>query len=414
MIDKITKLKTRQSLIDALDEYTNLQVISVFNIDKFARINAIYGHKTGDQVLRYAANELQNSFGEGYTIYRSNGATFTILCNYKTEMFKSFIDHVESFLDNLKKKKIKIFGKDIWFHMSVGVAHGLDDTLNLAGIDVLDLAEAALSSAKKYKKQLLVANMKDFKPINYEEEFKNITDIKDVLINNRLTPHFQAIQNVKTGKIEKYECLARIELEGKIISPYFFMDIAKDLNMYDIVTRTMILKSVEFFVGLNANDDYNELEFSINFNDSDLSNLSTQTLLLNALSKYRFGHKFIMEILEDEIENNLNNTTKFIKKIRSYGVKIAIDDFGSGYSSYKRVRELKPDILKIDGDVIKDIKDPSTYLYIEGIVAFAKEIGCKVVAEYVEDQEIYEQVQRVGIDFAQGYYIAKPSPKLVA
>jgi EAL domain-containing protein (putative c-di-GMP-specific phosphodiesterase class I) len=124
--------------------------------------------------------------------------------------------------------------------------------------------------------------------------------------------------------------------------------------------------------------------------------------------------KLIFELLEDKDTQDYEYVNNFISHARAFGVKIAIDDFGSGYSNFIRIIEFKPDIIKIDGSLIEDIvQSESNRKTVKAIKVFADSIGAKTVAEYVTNKKTYEIVDDIGIDYAQGFYIGKPEPKLI-
>ena len=122
------------------------------------------------------------------------------------------------------------------------------------------------------------------------------------------------------------------------------------------------------------------------------------------------GPWMIFELLESEGIENYKEVMHFIEQVKSYGAKIAIDDFGSGYSNFERMVELHVDFIKIDGSLIKNIdQNDDMRIIAKTIVNFAKELNIKTVAEYVHSEEVLNQVKILGVDFAQGYHIGKPS-----
>jgi EAL domain-containing protein (putative c-di-GMP-specific phosphodiesterase class I) len=121
--------------------------------------------------------------------------------------------------------------------------------------------------------------------------------------------------------------------------------------------------------------------------------------------------RVVFELLEDESIKDFSIVKKFITEIKTYGVKIAIDDFGAGYSNYERLLDYQPDILKIDGCLIRNIEESSYSLsVVKSIVTFAKEQNIQTIAEFIENEAIYKIVKELGVDFSQGYYFGKPAP----
>nr|WP_297890535.1 EAL domain-containing protein [Sulfurihydrogenibium sp.] len=120
------------------------------------------------------------------------------------------------------------------------------------------------------------------------------------------------------------------------------------------------------------------------------------------------------EILESEGIENYEDVSGFIKEVKSYGSKIAIDDFGSGYSNFAHMLKLDVDYLKIDSSLIKNIhQDKNSQIIVQTIVGFAKKLGIKTIAEFVHNREVFEKVRELGVDYSQGYYIGEPKPEIV-
>ena len=238
---------------------------------------------------------------------------------------------------------------------------------------------------------------------NIEHTIQMIELIDKAIQNDKIIPVYQAIQDVKTKKIYKYECLVRIQKDdGSLMSPFFFLDIAKQSDQYDIITKTMITKTFEYMKDKNC-------EFSINLSSIDIENKNTIKFLFEKLEKYKLNKRLIIELLEDETIRNFNEVLNFIKELKQMGIRVAIDDYGSGYSNLERIFQFEPDFIKIDGSIIKGIVDDKTKEAItKSAVYLAKEIGVKTIAEFVADKDIYDKCIEIEIDFLQGYYISEP------
>ncbi len=242
-----------------------------------------------------------------------------------------------------------------------------------------------------------------------KENIQKIHLVKRAIEEDRIVPYFQPILDNRTHEIAKYETLVRLVKEdGTVLSPFFFLDAAKSGNYYLQMTATLIDKVFSIF-------RYVESEVTINFSYLDMSSTVVCDTLFALLASYPDTAKRItLEILEDETIQNDTLFYDFIQKVRSYGVKIAIDDFGSGYSNFQRVMEISPDFVKIDGSIIKRIaEDLKSEIFARSINDFSHALGIKTVGEFVSDEAIFRKVQELGIDYTQGYFIAEPSDKLV-
>ncbi|MCF6172837.1 MAG: EAL domain-containing protein [Campylobacteraceae bacterium] len=223
-----------------------------------------------------------------------------------------------------------------------------------------------------------------------------------------IVPYFQPIYNLHTQKIEKYECLVRIvQKDGNIILPYEFLDIAIKSKQYFNITRNMITKSLELFKD-------KEYECSINLAVDDILNADIVAFIKQSIKNFPNPEKIVFEILEYDEIKNYDEIKKFIEQIHALGCKFAIDDFGSGYSNFTHIYELNIDFIKIDASLIKNIyNDKKSQIITKAIIDFASSLNIITIAEFVEDKKSLELLRKLGVDFIQGYYIGKPSDKII-
>ncbi|HIP21298.1 MAG TPA: EAL domain-containing protein, partial [Sulfurimonas sp.] len=216
---------------------------------------------------------------------------------------------------------------------------------------------------------------------------------------------FQVIVD-KDREIYKYESLVRlIEKDGSVMAPFFFLDVAKQGKYYTQISSIVLENSFKALEKVEA-------DISINLSAIDMENESIReeiyTLLHNSGEKAK---RVTFELLEDEEMKDFEVIKAFIVKVKSYGVKIAIDDFGSGYSNYERLLDFQPDIIKIDGSLVKNIESSKfSVSIVKSIIFFAREQGLCVIAEYVENETIFNILKDLGVEYFQGYYFGKPEP----
>jgi len=154
-------------------------------------------------------------------------------------------------------------------------------------------------------------------------------------------------------------------------------------------------------------------EFSINLTIEDILSKETTDYIYMKLENYSNSHNVIFEITESEEVNDYKIINNFIQNIKKFGVKIAIDDFGSGYANFEHILNIDADFIKIDGSLIKNInKDKNARIITEAIIAFSKKLGRKTITEYVHNEEVYEIVKSLGADYSQGFYFGIPSPDI--
>lgn len=191
---------------------------------------------------------------------------------------------------------------------------------------------------------------------------------------------------------------------GKVYTPYSFLDVAKKSKYYLALTRIMIQKTLHDF-------EYRKECVAINLSVEDIEDQETVLFIEKAIKNFPEPSRITFELTETEAIKDYVSIISFIKSVKDLGVKIAIDDFGSGYSNFAYLAQFNANILKIDGTIIKKIAtDTNTYQIAAAINDFAKRLGLQTVAEFVFDETTNNVVKDLNIDFAQGYYHAEPLP----
>lgn len=264
-------------------------------------------------------------------------------------------------------------------------------------------ADLAMTSAKKNQQTLLVYEPSLLLNAECANNIKWTKKLQQAIRNDKITPFYQPIVDNLTGEYRKYESLVRlIDEEGKVISPFFFLEIAKRTKYYRSITKTVLEKSFECFKVMQSS-------FSVNLTIKDIMDDETQETIFRLLEHYGIGERVVFEIVESEGIENYDRIILFIKTVKGYGCKIAIDDFGTGYSNFEYLLKLKADFIKIDGSLIKNLhNDDEAKILVATIVSFAKQLGMKTIAEFVSDEQIYTIVKEMGIDYSQGYYFGEP------
>ncbi|MDZ7819721.1 MAG: EAL domain-containing protein [Aliarcobacter sp.] len=237
----------------------------------------------------------------------------------------------------------------------------------------------------------------------YENNMHWTKKLKSAFINDNIEVYFQPLVNNRTLKVDKYECLVRlIEENGKVISPYFFLDISKKSNQYTKLTKIVLEKSFKKFENL-------PFEFSVNISYEDIESTDFLDFIKAMLKKYNVANRVVFEILEDENIKSYKLLVSFIDEVKALGCKVAIDDFGTGYSNFEHLLKMNVDYLKIDASLIKNVAiDETSYKITKTIIEFAKSLNLQTIAEYVENEEIFKIVRELGADYSQGYFFSEP------
>ncbi len=275
------------------------------------------------------------------------------------------------------------------------------------GVEALENAMYGLTKLLVTKQDFIVANnLVEQEQLEASKHLKTLKMVKDAIQNYNIVSYFQPIVDNKTRQIVKYESLVRlIDKDKNIISPFFFLDVAKKGKYYPQITSIVLNNSFEVL-------NHTNMDVSINISALDIEKKATREKIIGLLEINKAkAQRIVFEILEDEEAKDFALIKSFITQIKKFGVKIAIDDFGSGYSSFERILDYQPDILKIDGSLIKNIiTDDFSLSVVKTMVLFAQEQNMQVVAEYVENEEIFNVLCTLGVDYSQGYYFGKPAP----
>jgi diguanylate cyclase (GGDEF)-like protein/PAS domain S-box-containing protein len=399
LTDRLTSLGSRFKLLQELDnsnEQTNL--LALIDIDSFRGINNLYGQEFGDEVIKIVANLIFKALEKyDYKLFRIHADVFAVLS--RGDRFTIFLEKIKHAVDDINSNTVNIKSQKISISFTTSFARG--------DSNVLAYADSALKSAKKNKKLFEVYSDDIQITKEYEDNIYWVNTLKQAFKDDLIFPFYQPIYNYHTGKIEKYECLVRMINDGKIVSPNSFLDVAKKTKLYSKITITVIEKVINKFKNL----DY---EFSINLSVEDLLNSETMDFLYSMAKKENIFKRMVIEIVESEELQSFDEIHNILQRFKKAGSKIAIDDFGSGYSTFDYLIYLNADYVKIDGSIVKLIeKDERAKDIVKSIIEFAKKSNMKTIAEYVSSVEIDTIVSELGVDYAQGFYRGKPAEDII-
>ncbi|MCG3654318.1 EAL domain-containing protein [Aliarcobacter butzleri] len=392
-LDSLTNIGNRYKLIEDVSKSVN-PCISILDIVSFSDVNDFFGYKTGDNVLKIVARKIEELLidKENYKVYRDHSDTFCIVA--QNEDRDKFIKNIDEISKTIAKVPIVIKSRELYVQLSYVFSFESKENL-LETANIIKRYSQANKNIIIYDKALELEK-------DYEKNIFWTLKIKKALDEDKIVPYFQPIYNLKTNKIEKYEALVRLIDGNNVISPYYFLDISKKSKQYLQLTKTMIQKTFDYF----RDKDF---EFSINLTFEDIKSEYISSFIIELLKEYKIGHRVVFEIVESEEIDNFRKINEFFVTIREYGCKIAIDDFGSGYSNFEYLAKLNVDYIKIDGSLIKDILiNKSSQNIVSMLVNFAKGQNVKTIAEFVSNKDILNKVRELGIDYVQGYYIKEP------
>jgi len=385
-IDPVTEINNRIKFLEDIKEYKG-KTLLLINIRDFSKINLTYGAKFGDKTLKYVSSYIEEL--DIINIYRVYADEFAIIIEdafQAREIFKKINENIT--LDEIDYV-ISFYGS----------FRNIDE-------HSFEICEYAILDSKKIN--LINADNINYDKISiYRDNLSIIQKLKVALVSDRMKLYKQAIYSLKKKKITKYECLMRVEdSNGDILVPAQFMDILESMAIYSEYTKGIIYKSFKYF-------EHSDLEFSINLALTDIENYNTITFLKNMVISYPdVAKRCTIELLENEAVENFQLVNNFFREISSYGVKTALDDFGSGYSNFSYIFSLELDYIKIDGTIIQKLNDKKMDILVKTLVEMAHSLGMEVIAEFVSDEYIFDEIKRLDVDFAQGYLIGKPQEEI--
>ena len=390
-IDELTKLSNRRALEKFIKE-NRFQTLIFLDIDNFSEINDFFGTEIGNSVLIGVAEKLQ-IFGKehGFKIYRVGSDEFAVLC---IEEEKS-ITFLQTLIKEFSNMNLKDIDRDVSINVdfTFGVSTG-----KLASIAMSDIA---LHEAKNKKVRHVIYNNSLLAKDAHKKNIALSKQIRDAFKYDNFVLFYQPIYN-RNREIVKYECLIRLKDGDKYLTPYHFLDYAKKTKAYFEITKIVVDKSFERFRDL-------DISFSVNLSADDIVNQEIATYIEKRVKEFPKPQNITFEILESEEIQQFDKILDFLKKVRDLGVKIAIDDFGSGYSNFSYLLDIKPDYLKIDGSIIKGIAtQKNSYLIAKSIVDFSKASNFTIIGEFIDSEDVFKKGKELGIDMFQGYYLSMP------
>jgi len=392
--DNLTQLPNRSVLMRDIKNFQQPFLILV-DLDKFRSVNEIYGEHVADLVLVKIAKILQTYAQDaGCQAYRINSDEFVLLKeNYQD--IQECIEKTKKIRKIIRSQAIYVEEFDIYVKLDVTIGMSAEEK------SPLQCADMALKRAKKEKVPYLLYKEEFDTKKEYKNDIKWTQIINNALDNAQIVPFYQPIVN-NEQEVVKYESLVRIVTQRETYPPFYFLDIAKKAKLYPDLEMTMISKALQ-----KVRTD--KINVTINVSIEDISSDLFIDFIVSELQKDDLGKYITFELLENENIQDYNIVIGFINKVKSFGCQIAIDDFGSGYSNFSYLVNLKPDYIKIDGSLIKNIdKDKNAYIITASISDIARKLGIKTVAEFVHSKEIFEIVKEIGIDYFQGYYFSEP------
>lgn len=412
--DALTELINRREFehqlklaVKSAREQNHQHALCYLDLDQFKIVNDTCGHIAGDQLLRELAKIMPNSIRSSDCLARLGGDEFGVL------MFDCPLKQAEKVADNLRASI-----KDFTFSwdkktFDVGVSIGLVPIDRNSGSlqDILRRADSSCYIAKdRGRNRVHVYTPDDYELAKRHGEMQWLTRIQKALNENRFLLAIQSVQpNTPTSPTHHEVLIRMIDEQGEVVPPMSFIPAAERYDMMPaldkwVLSTTLSILSEEMRRG-TLTDVYN-----INLSGQTLCDDDVSSFIIEKINEYGIPAKHLcFEITETAVIANLGLAIDFINGLKKIGCQFALDDFGSGLSSFTYLKKLPVDYLKIDGEFVRDIlSDPMDRAIVSAINDIGHEMGLLTVAEYVENDEIWELLRQLGVDYVQGYGVDKP------
>ncbi|WP_419675951.1 EAL domain-containing protein [Aliarcobacter butzleri] len=397
-IDKLTNLPNRNRLKKDLAQ-TDDVLMAFFDIDGFLTLNDLFGEEIGDGILVELSYKLKEHFpADEYSVYKLDVDKFVVVAVNSGKSVEEFYKYTKSFINKIENQSFLVNENEIDINLTVGVSHA-------NGALAYKYAQRTITYARTKLRKIMIYNDSFNIHQSFENNIKWLKQLKNGFKENKFQAYFQPIVDTQTKEIYKYEALIRyIDENGNEVGPYNFLDIAKKTKQYPNIIKVILKDALKLIKEKNK-------KVSINISYADISNKNTTKYIYDFLTAQSSEHTKLLsfEILESEEIVDFEEVSRFISEVKKFECIVGIDDFGAGYSNFHLLSKLKISFIKIDGSLIQNIHNSKDLeIIVRTISNIAKEFNVKTVAEFVANEEIYNKVKELNIDYSQGFYFDKP------
>jgi len=380
------------------------------DLDQFKIVNDTCGHIAGDELLRRLTNMLKFKVRESDTLARLGGDEFGILLEGCP--LDSAVSMANDLRNLVNEFRFSWEGKIFSVGLSIGLVVIDKDSADVSSL--LSAADAACYSAKDAgRNRVHVYDTSDSEAAKRRGEMQWLPRIHRALEEDMFELFGQRIEavNPDENNIPHIELLLRMHEEGGVvIGPGAFIPAAERYNLMSTIDRWVVEHGLRYLATNPTQDGCNHFMLNINLSGASLAEPGFLDFMLDLIKQLNVStERLCFEVTETAAIANLDDAINFITSLKAIGCSFALDDFGSGLSSFAYLKHMPVDYLKIDGGFVKDmLDDPIDRAMVEAINRVGHVMGIKTVAEFVENGEILEALREIGVDFVQGYHIDKP------
>jgi len=382
-------------------------VLLFMDLDQFKDVNDSRGHHAGDELLSALARLLRDRLRETDVVARLGGDEFAILLPHTD------VDNARAvsadLLDAIRSHTFVAGGSPLRVTASIGIALFPDHAAN-AG-ELLSRADLAMYRAKDEGRDRWCVFASDG---DWQGEIASRVGwhqrIREALENDRFALYAQPIMDLADGRLSQHELLLRLADGGEFVLPGLFLDTAERSGLIQDIDRWVVRQAIQLIAAHRSAGRELRLEVNLSgkaFADQELLRIIQRELAGTGIDPA----SLILEVTETAAIANIDQAQSFLRTLRALGCGFALDDFGVGFSSFSHLKHLPVDYLKIDGSFIRDLpRSPVDQHLVQAMVAVARGLGKRTIAEFVGDDETLNLLKEFGVDFAQGYFIGRPAP----
>lgn len=386
--------------------------ILMLDLDDFKDINDTYGHPCGDETLKEVAEVLHAIMRKGDLATRIGGDEFAIILTETGQDGAMVV--AEKLRAELRDKEfLSPNGKTFHVTTSIGLVSFPKDARNIS--DLMAGVDIGLYRAKKMGKDgvCTVESVED--KVQAGRDIRDHAEtLRGHLRNDRVLPYYQPIIDCKTGEVFAYESLARLaEPNGETVSAGMFIETIEKYGMGRELDRVIIRKTLEV-LRKHTTDNGIANKVFINISAQEIQGRGVLGYAEELCRELGIPPQcMVFELLERDAIGDMTNMRKFLSELRQSGFSFALDDFGSGYNSFHYLRELHFEYVKLDGDYVRNILNSKIdFALVRNLVHLCQDLGTLTIAEFVESQEIMDKLREMGVDYAQGYHLGVPVPRM--
>ena len=413
--DVLTGLFNRRRLGEELSQQIAVcqrldvkSALLVLDIDNFKFINDALGHQAGDELIRSLASQLKGRIRRTDIVARLGGDEFAVLLTGTGS--KAAIELAEELLAMVRSHRVLARDKPVQVTTSIGIA--MLDANNLTAEQVLLEADVAMYEAKGSGRDRVTLYKRDSPAPNAQRAGFVWTDkIKRALRDNLFTVYAQPIASLDGRGADRYELLVRmLDEDGSVIPPGAFLPVAERFGLIAEIDMWMIRQAIALIE--KEQIEGRKVVLEVNLSGHSICDPELPELIEAELTKAPIDPaQLVFEITETAAIANMDEARALATRIRRWGCRFALDDFGAGFGSFYYLKYLPVDYLKIDGEFIRNLDSSEIdQRMVSAMVEIARALGLRTVAEFVENAEILERLREFGVDFAQGYHVGKPVP----